>query len=410
MSKVIGVRAAPVNLNYVHTSPSKDEFLNQTPSRQWKSDKPGYGNYYESVPTNSQPQTNLSVYQSSTFYERPMRTTKTSCNTAKDDRIFNYPIPGGKSKGPLNPIKGWRKQLQPEQGKVTGKVSLDDVITNPGISSTVVNQDILCKDCKIISMSVNNKNLDYKFCESCFKNITNYLIKRNQSTDCCTQENSVVRNELSNFQPVQITGQPRIRRSASTVINKNYSTTNAEYLKNRNKTYDQRQTLSIIKGNSAADLGFPYPNLPPNSNNFVFPEPDQLNTGSANYYSTSCLNWNILDENKNIIGPENCEENKNQTVVIWKKSNRFYSNQGAVSQSQLIHNRNVISINNNYSNLREGMIPIYKGQPVNSIKLRGATPSGYKGVSPPYFIKNKYQAINFCMYRNRRNAACRISN
>ena len=55
------------------------------------------------------------------------------------------------------------------------------------------------------------------------------------------------------------------------------------------------------------------------------------------------------------------------------------------------------------------MIPIYKGQPINSIKLRGSTPSGYKGVSPPYFIKNKYQAINFCMYRNRRNAACKIN-
>ena len=42
---------------------------------------------------------------------------------------------------------------------------------------------------------------------------------------------AVIRNPLSNYQPTQITGNPRIRRPASTVINKSYSTTNAEYLK-----------------------------------------------------------------------------------------------------------------------------------------------------------------------------------
>lgn len=406
MSKVIGVRAAPVNLNYINKSPTKDEFLNQKPSRLWKSDKPGYGNYFQSVPTNSQPQTNLSVIESSGLYERAVRATKTANCTEKNNRSFNYPIPGGKSKGPLNPIKGWRKQLQPAQGKVTGKVSLDDVITNPGISSTVMNEKILCKECN----KLNFYNTNFNFCETCFKNVTNFLINRNESKDCCKNEDSVVINALSNYQPFQITGKPKIRRPASTVISKNYNTTNSEYLKNRNKTYEQRQTLSIIPNNSASDLGFPQPNLPPSSNNFIFPEPNQYDSGSANYFSTSSLNWNILDKDKNVIGPENCAENNNQTVVIWKKSNRFYSNQGAVSQSQLIHNRNVVSINNNFKDLREGMVPIYKGQKVEDIKLRGATPSGYKGVTVPYFIKNKYQAINFCMYRNRRNAACSISN
>ena len=249
-------------------------------------------------------------------------------------------------------------------------------------------------------------------CKQCIKNVAIYLNNRYVSKDCCHND-STIRNNLSNFQPFQITAKPKIRRPASTVINKNYNTSNSQYLKSRVKTFDQNQTLSIIPGNNAIDLEFQNPELPPATNNFVYPI-NNIDQGSQAYNSTNCCDQVILgpvEGNKPpiVLNENNAHKSKR---VVWKKSNPFYSNQGAVSQGQIIHNRNVNTINKNFKDFRTEMVPYYDGKPITNpntnenLHLRGSTPSGYKGVNETYFIKNKYQQVSSCKIRNRTTLPC----
>ena len=115
-----------------------------------------------------------------------------------------------------NPIKHWRKQLFPQQGKSFSKVGVDQAIYNPGGVVTLVNNTSYSNNCNIIKNYIHNNS------ETCIKN--------------CNRE-------------VRI-------RSASTNIDKKYYTTSGAYLRNRVKTYNQNlpsKNLPEHNSGSASD-------------------------------------------------------------------------------------------------------------------------------------------------------------
>ena len=105
--------------NYVHpagkipTTKGVIDVSSNYPGNKYKSNGPIQ--FFSIGPTSSQPQTNLD-YLLNINYNRSFR-------------LSNYAYK--KPKGPLNPIKHWRKQLQPKQGHISGKQSLNLVMWNP---------------------------------------------------------------------------------------------------------------------------------------------------------------------------------------------------------------------------------------------------------------------------------------
>ena len=185
-------RANNQNLNYVFPGGQAQPWKGPTPQNPYNRTTSS------AVPTSSQPQTNLSVHD--LLYNRSNRV---NC------------------KGPLNPIKHWRKQLVPSQGHVSGKPSLDQVMWQPGGS---------------VYLGDNSCNM---VCQASLKTyLNNYYV----DTSCCT----AIRNTLSNYQPVTLNDSTRVvrPRSSQTLLKKNYYTTGRAYLKSRVKLYE---TKSVIK-------------------------------------------------------------------------------------------------------------------------------------------------------------------
>ena len=162
---------------------------------------------------------------------------------------------GSGRSGPLNPIKHWRKQLIPSQGYVTGKPSLDNVILNPG-GSTVVSQNEKTDCCGYNNNDPNDPNgMLFTYINRGYQN----------QKDCNCKPENVIRNQLSNYQPVAFNNPERITRprSSQTILKKNYYTTSSAYLKSRVKLYDQNQTLSQVPANKNLTMndGTPLNNL-----------------------------------------------------------------------------------------------------------------------------------------------------
>ena len=145
MSRLDIPSANDQTLNYVHrlnTNLGSEWSLNG----RWKGNKWWNRTYGSAVPTSSQPQTNLSV---NTGTDCSLNGWSTPCY----DRSFRG-LPSSRAsgiyhgnrgnRGPLNPIKHWRKQLQPSQGHVTGKVSLNNVIWTPGGSAKATSSTLCC--------------------------------------------------------------------------------------------------------------------------------------------------------------------------------------------------------------------------------------------------------------------------
>ena len=154
-------RANNQNLNYVFPG---------GPTRSWKGNVSDNHTTSSVVPTSSRPQNNLSVYDS--LYNRSIRVN---------------------GKGPLNPIKHWRKQLMPSQGTVSGKPSLDQVMWQPGGS---------------VYLGDSALNLNTIDCSGCAPNLKTYLYNYSVDISSCTSCN-VIHNTLSNFQPVVLNNPAR---------------------------------------------------------------------------------------------------------------------------------------------------------------------------------------------------------
>jgi hypothetical protein len=267
--------------------------------------------------------------------------------------------------GPLNPIKHWRKQLQPSQGHISGKPTLNSIMWQPGGTTVLKN--------------TNCTNGNYGV-------LSSYL---NEGLELCTAQ--VIRNELSNFQPVIINNPQRITRpkSSQTLIKKNYYTTSKSYLKSRAKLYIQNQTISKIGDNGLNQLA------PPSNNNWVYPENSQ--TQGTQVYNTTFFVDNLNNDT--------CRKK-----VIFKPNNPFFAVQGAVDSSTKIVQSKYEAINKNNYNFNLNVpnqiglgLNVYsiagdKTSPI--VRLPGSRPVKYRGDSygnaAPYFIKSKYQAINAC--------------
>jgi hypothetical protein len=196
------------------------------------------------------------------------------CKTWKgSDNTINSVIPGNsRPLNPLidgdifphtpfkaNPIKHWRKQMVPLPGSGNSKATVSQVMDTPG--GTV------------------NRNKDF-------------------NTDCSYP--NVIKTHISNLGTCDICPNPRlnnhknIMRSASTLVKKNYYTTQGAYLRSRVKLYSQNQTISHVN-KADSEAGF----------------------NSVYCSDTSTCNF---------------------VKVIYKPNNKKYSQQGAVSNDLRIAN------------------------------------------------------------------------
>lgn len=166
----------------------------------------------------------------------------------KYDSITNIP-------GKPNPIKQWRKQLQPSVGNVVQSHPTIHDLENSIRTQEINTQINACKGYD-----------DIHFINEC-NGITNVL-----NDAKCT------------------TGSAYVRRSATTIINKNFCWNSKQYLQRRCKTFDQNQTLG---------------------ENIEYNE----------YYGASCTR----DPLGNICKP-----------VIYKPNNKQFKQQGGVSSSAKI--------------------------------------------------------------------------
>ena len=345
-------RANNQNLNYVFPGGA---------TQSWKGKTPHNHTTNSAVPTSSRPQNNLSVYDSS--YNRSIRVN---------------------GKGPLNPIKHWRKQLVPSQGIVSGKPSLDQVMWQPGGS---------------VYLGNNPLNLNTTDCSQCAPSLKTYLYNYYVDTSCC----DVKRNVLSNFQPVTFNDPARVirPRSSQTLLKKNYYTTGRAYLKSRVKLYEQNQLLSAIPGNTYAwnspeykafesAVDRPHSGAGQGHNPSMYlPPSNSLTTGSQAFHSTNC----ISDPSACCMGDPSCA-----TFITYKPSNLIFNVQGAVSSGTRIldiKRRAIVTNNSNFSAHKPNGEK--KNLSVNGEELPGSTPINYRGnTDAPYFIKSKYQQIDAC--------------
>ena len=411
MSRLNIPRANDQNLNYVprlNSNPAQIYPGSEWSLKRWKSVNllnaqgsvvfPGQraAIFNATVPTSSQPQTNLSVNTACAgqqpCYERAFRGLPSSSL-----RLGGGIYLGNRgNRGPLNPIKHWRKQLQPNQGHITGKASLNNVMWTPGGIASFAGQAVD---------------------SSCCSNIKTYLPNSYVDPQCCSDASTnVIRNALSNYQPVAIvnpTRRPR-PRSSQTLLKKNYYTTGAAYLKARVKLYEQNQLLSSVRTNHNGQNGGVAswdgrrgmdPDLPPAGNNYVYPT--NLSNGTQSFNSTYCCATDISGSETccgvYVGGDGNCGTLPGCRLipVTFKPSNPFFSVQGAVdSSTRILQKRYAAITKNNFD------FSLPSSLQVNSIAgndnsqmvtLPGSTPSTYRGVTKaPYFIKSKYQYISAC--------------
>jgi len=155
-----------------------------------------------------------------------------------------------------NPMKHWRKQLMPLNPTSSKRISISQ-IDNPSVS--------------IITNNSDNKHT-----------ISNEIFF---TTDCLgvNTENGCVG------------GTNNLRRSATTVLSKNYCSSTKQYLQRRGKTYEQNQTLGIQ--NSAYSF------------NSAIPSHDSITNDAIDY---------------------TCK------TVIYKPSNETFRTQGAVTSGGYI--------------------------------------------------------------------------
>ena len=293
------------------------------------------------------------------------------------DNTYNRAIRSN-NKGPLNPIKHWRKQLHAVYASGPIRASVSQAMDYPG-GAVYLDKTALSD------------------CSSCGLALTNYIVQYPKDISCCTQ---IGLNAATNFQPLLINNPQRITRprSSNTILKKNYYTTGAAYLKSRVKTFDQNQTLNPFQSSS---IYVQNQNRPQANNNHVFPT-NSNTIGSQLYHSNNCIN------NSTCCGPnlDGLDNSACSVDIIYKPNNPFFSVQGAVSSGTRILDIRYKAITQNNWFTRDNLT-------VDSINLPGATPVNYRGnTEAPYFIKNNFQQIDVCspnVYKQSTHSRSRIS-
>ena len=278
----------------------------------------------------------------------------TNSGTATNSRPPLIPVSGSgflyrrnKPSVAPNPIKHWRKQLQPEQGIRKGRVCVGQIMDRPGGSIVLT-----------YYQNNNNVNCDQNQCQPLLSTymLENYVRPLDPAN--CFQKNTEIYGPVTTIQN-EICNPARIQRYATTNLSKKYYTTSKEYLRNRAKLWEQNQTLSKISGTTYSTA----PNQPVAANNYVPPTND-CNGGSQTYHNSSATDKTI--------------------DIIYKPSNYLFGVEGGVSSSDRIARLKYNAIKkNNTLNL--------------DMLLIGAIPQLYRpDTDAPYFIKSKYQQVDTC--------------
>ena len=214
------------------------------------------------------------------------------------------PVSGAQPRttGKANPIKHWRKQLIPTAGSNSSRVGVSQIIDRPGGSVHLVTKDTYNQEPPCLSL------------------VKNYITNNDtKSTDTNTCSKTVCNKQ-------------RITRSASTIVDKKYYQTTAEYLRSRVKLHKQKQTIAPIPTIKYYDDS----TTPP-----TFIQPSDSKMGSQVYVSTSI---------NDILGCNMVSFN-NHRCVVYKPNNHKYSQQGAVSSSQRLANLKYNTIETSAKNL-----------------------------------------------------------
>lgn len=243
-----------------------------------------------------------------------------NANRTKCPGENNDYINGAYIKFKPNPIKHWRKQLQPNQLVNSRKVSVRQAIDIPG-GTTRLNAKI---------QLINQSN---EFCSENVNQIPNYI----KNNDMGIDNNCLIYNPQ------------RIQRSASTIVKKNYYQTHSAYLKSRVRLYNQNQTLSQRVNNRYYDIS---------ENLQVLPPSNSSTEGSQLFNSTY-----IIDPSFNT----SCINGCNYPNVIYKPNNVHYSKEGAVTSNLRTFNLQREVINKNAYSFRR----YFGTTTVNNSKYRG---------------------------------------
>ena len=262
-----------------------------------------------------------------------------------------------------NPIKHWRRQLQPDQGSRTGRVCVGQIMDRPGGSV-------------VLTYYQNSNNPIITDCNQCQPFLPTYILEnyvRPLDPANCFQKTTNLYG-MATTVPNVICNPARIRRPATTNISKKYYTTGKAYLRSRVKLWEQNQTLSKITGNTYTTPSGQ--NKPIAANNYV-PPTDSKTTGSQLYNSVNCI-----EDASSCCLSTNC-----QIQIIYKPSNYLFSTEGGVSSSTRIARLKYDAIQRNN----------WQTKVLLANTLIGSTPQIYNvDTDAPYFVKSKYQQVNTC--------------
>ena len=250
--------------------------------------------------------------------------------------------------GRPNPIKHWRKQLQPRIASGTGRSAIGMPMDMPG-GSIYLGPNSRCScttngESEIINISTD-KNTQF--------NYSGEAVGLNGSTVClaCNPENNIIRSGM--------TEKPINPINAQTEPTKKYSFTTNAYLKSKCMSYEQRLVGSQL---SNIDYTAQY------NDDTIGPQ----TRGALMCQSESC--------------------NGTKINIIYKPNNRQYSTQGAVSSSSRIDRLKFNTIQKAAKSLE------------NEWGSAAANASTYTGsYTSPYFIKSKNNICNPGLYHRNGN-------
>jgi hypothetical protein len=234
------------------------------------------------------------------------------------------------------PIKHWRKQLDPQGQSGRSKASVANLIDRPGGSIRQAQSDDACKNCDASGNSL--------FAKEYIQTNTPYF----------PLPNSDDKVDLSN-NPKCLACNPEshVIKRATTVLSKNYFSDTNAYLRNRCKTYEQKQLITQDPSNNYFD------------ENGDPAWPDESLNGPQVYNMLNCSN--------------KCGERQ---TTIYKPNNRPFAKQGATSSSNRLAKLKYDTITRNGASFRSA----FGREGANAGKYSTSTYN-----TPTYFLKNKTQ-------------------
>ena len=268
---------------------------------------------------------------------------------AGSKNLENY----GSAHGKARPLKHWRKQLSSSYKTGKSAISIDQINAPNGF----VYLGVASTNCASCNDTSNNSNYFKVNVESTKNNeYTKYTTKL---TD---PDNNIFGKCLNYHQDTFVT------KPSTTNISKKYFGTTQSYLHSRCKTYDQKLSINKRDGITYFD----------DDGNLLYP--DDTNTGPQVFNTSNC--------------PLDCTSPDNRVTTIYKKSNRKFAVDGAVSSSTRLARLKYDTVTLNGNSFRTA----YGESAANAGRYHG---DGFT----PYFTKNK---VTTCVNhrRNGRKAGC----